>query len=267
MRVDAAGEITVRFSGSLAGGRKSQSVSLTRAGRRVIRVEVTTLPAERCSSMSAAIDGGSKIGKEGVASRFCCAVAKTYVGRGGALVPKMKYWPLRYGVALAAVAAGIAFLLIPQIGKGLGSILFLAVLISAWYGGMGPGLLATALITVVAILGVVNFEPEFAPWRVASIVLFVGGGVLITLLVEALHAARRRVEAGHQELVRRMEQLAEADVRKDEFLAMLSHELRNPMAAIGSAVQLAALGGAARSDRVEHGRHQPSGQAPGAVNR
>ena len=137
-------------------------------------------------------------------------------------MPKMKYWPLRYGVAVAAVAAGIAFLLIPQIGKGLGSILFLAVLISAWYGGVGPGLLATALITVVAIRGVARFEPSFAPWRVASIVLFVGGGVLITLLVEALHAARRRVEAAHQELVRRMEQLAEADVRKDEFLAMLA---------------------------------------------
>ncbi len=283
-------------------------------------------------------------------------------------MPKMTHWPLRYGVAVAAVIAGIAFLLIPQIGRGLGSILFLAVLISAWYGGVGPGLLATALITFVAIIVLAYFEPEFAPWRVVSIVLFVGGGVLITLLVEALHAARRRVEAGHQwltaaltsigdaviatdtkgcvnflnpvaqaltgwdseealgqslskvfrvvaegtgepvedpvtrvlrdddvvglanhsvliardgtqrpiddsaapikerggattgvilvfrniterkrleqELMRRMEQLAQADVRKDQFLAMLAHELRNPMAAISNAAQVAALGGA-----------------------
>jgi PAS domain S-box-containing protein len=283
-------------------------------------------------------------------------------------MPKMTHWPLRYGVAVAAVIAGIAFLLIPQIGRGLGSILFLAVLISAWYGGMGPGLLATALITFVAIVVLAYLEPEFAPWRVVSIVLFVVGGVLITLLVEALHAARRRVEAGHQwltaaltsigdaviatdtegcvnflnpvaraltgweseqalgqplskvfrvvaegtgepvedpvtrvlreevvvglanhsvliardgterpiddsaapikersgattgvilvfrniterkrleqELVRRMEQLAQADVRKDQFLAMLAHELRNPMAAISNAAQVAALGGA-----------------------
>ena len=56
-------------------------------------------------------------------------------------MPKMTYWPLRYGVAVVAVAVAIAFLLIPQIGRGLGSIVFLAVLISAWYGGMGPGLL------------------------------------------------------------------------------------------------------------------------------
>ncbi len=164
-------------------------------------------------------------------------------------MPKMTYWPLRYGVAVVAVAAAIAFLWIPEIGKGLGSILFLAVLISAWYGGVGPGLLATALITVVAIRIMAYVEPSFPPWRVASILLFIGGGLLITVLVEALHAARRRVEAGHQEVVRRMEQLAEADVRKDEFLAMLAHELRNPMAAISNAVQLAALGGA--HDQIE----------------
>jgi PAS domain S-box-containing protein len=51
---------------------------------------------------------------------------------------------------------------------------------------------------------------------------------------------RKRLE---QELHQRIEQLAEADRRKDEFLAMLAHELRNPLAAIHSAVQLSALSG------------------------
>jgi two-component system CheB/CheR fusion protein len=40
---------------------------------------------------------------------------------------------------------------------------------------------------------------------------------------------RKRLE---QELRQRAEQLAEADRRKDEFLAMLAHELRNPLAPI-----------------------------------
>jgi two-component system CheB/CheR fusion protein len=40
------------------------------------------------------------------------------------------------------------------------------------------------------------------------------------------------------ELKRRVEQLAEADRRKDEFLAMLGHELRNPLAPIASALEL-----------------------------
>ena len=41
----------------------------------------------------------------------------------------------------------------------------------------------------------------------------------------------------------RVEDLAEADRRKDEFLAMLAHELRNPLAAIGNAVQLSTRSG------------------------
>ncbi len=39
------------------------------------------------------------------------------------------------------------------------------------------------------------------------------------------------------------EALREADRRKDEFLAMLAHELRNPLAAIGNAVELARRSG------------------------
>ena len=51
----------------------------------------------------------------------------------------MKRLTVRYGVAVLAVAAAIALVLIPVIGKGLASILFLAVFVSAWYGGLGPG--------------------------------------------------------------------------------------------------------------------------------
>jgi PAS domain S-box-containing protein len=46
---------------------------------------------------------------------------------------------------------------------------------------------------------------------------------------------RKRLE---EELRRRAERLAEADHRKDEFLALLGHELRNPLAPIRTAVQL-----------------------------
>jgi PAS domain S-box-containing protein len=127
---------------------------------------------------------------------------------------KMTRWTFRYGVAVLAVATAIALLLIPELGKGLGSILFLAVLIAASYGGLGPGLLATFLTTVVAILGLV-FEPDVAPWRVVSIVLFVGGGVLITLLVEALHAARRRIEASQQWLAAVLTSIGDAVIATD----------------------------------------------------
>jgi len=46
---------------------------------------------------------------------------------------------------------------------------------------------------------------------------------------------RRHLE---EELRERIEQLADADHRKDEFLAMLAHELRNPLAAISTSLHL-----------------------------
>ncbi|WP_224240371.1 response regulator [Hyalangium gracile] len=45
-----------------------------------------------------------------------------------------------------------------------------------------------------------------------------------------------RLRHAERELRQRANQLAEADRRKDEFLAMLAHELRNPLAAIMTAI-------------------------------
>ncbi len=47
-----------------------------------------------------------------------------------------------------------------------------------------------------------------------------------------------RVEERTRELERAMEQLREADRRKDEFLAILAHELRNPLAPISNSLEL-----------------------------
>ena len=60
-------------------------------------------------------------------------------------------------------------------------------------------------------------------------------------LVRAALRDRRRQYAMRSALVEREEQaraLREADRRKDEFLAMLAHELRNPLAAINNAVNV-----------------------------
>ncbi|HEY9880279.1 MAG TPA: DUF4118 domain-containing protein [Leptolyngbyaceae cyanobacterium] len=55
-----------------------------------------------------------------------------------------------YGVALATVLLAIAvdFLLEPHLEPTPTPPFFAAVMVSAWYGGLGPGLLATALSTL-----------------------------------------------------------------------------------------------------------------------
>jgi signal transduction histidine kinase len=54
-----------------------------------------------------------------------------------------------------------------------------------------------------------------------------------------LFAQRRRFEA--EVLERQMEQLAESDRRKDEFLAILAHELRNPLQPLQTAIEMMEL--------------------------
>ncbi|NNG21550.1 hybrid sensor histidine kinase/response regulator [Telluria aromaticivorans] len=68
-------------------------------------------------------------------------------------------------------------------------------------------------------------------------------------LNNALDASRRELQAAYQlvenELVSRREaeaRLRDTDRRKDEFLAMLAHELRNPLAPIGMAAQILRVG-------------------------
>jgi two-component system CheB/CheR fusion protein len=65
------------------------------------------------------------------------------------------------------------------------------------------------------------------------------GQILGAVLVFRDIAERRRLE---RTLVQQAADLAEADRRKNEFLAMLSHELRNPLAAVCSALELVRCG-------------------------
>ncbi len=57
-------------------------------------------------------------------------------------------------------------------------------------------------------------------------------------LTQALDTTRADLEGSLRESARLNRELQAADRRKDEFLAMLGHELRNPMAAITSALEL-----------------------------
>jgi PAS domain S-box-containing protein len=77
---------------------------------------------------------------------------------------------------------------------------------------------------------------------------FWAGGAVRPLLDE-VGALRGYVKVMHDmtERKRAEEALREADRRKDDFLAMLAHELRNPLSAINNAIQLAR-----RSVKVEH---------------
>jgi PAS domain S-box-containing protein len=79
---------------------------------------------------------------------------------------------------------------------------------------------------------------ELRPWRNAR--NDIGGVIMFTEVI----TERKRAEEEHRRLLaqaRVAEALREVDRRKDEFLAVLSHELRNPLAPITMAVEIMRL--------------------------
>lgn len=107
----------------------------------------------------------------------------------------------RYGVAVLAslLALLLRLLLAPVLRENAPLLVFIMpVMLSAWYGGLKPGLLATVLS---AFIGSYFFLPPFFFLDVAQVgdivrlCIFLVEGVLISSLSEALRKAKQRTEA------------------------------------------------------------------------
>ena len=127
------------------------------------------------------------------------------------------HWSLRYGIAVAAVVWSTAsLLLVPAIGRSGATIPFFAILISTWFGGLGPGVFTIAVGVVLYLIVVINRGGGFPDWQIFQLGLSVAGGVMITALVEVLHAARRRAEANERWLSAVLSSIGDAVIATDE---------------------------------------------------
>jgi diguanylate cyclase (GGDEF)-like protein/PAS domain S-box-containing protein len=110
----------------------------------------------------------------------------------------------RYGVAVLAVALALPFkVLLDQLVEPESPFLMLlaAIMVSALYGGLGPGLLATGIAAVISDYfflspGTLLFQSLGQNIRIG---LFVLEGMLIAWLTAALSAAKWQTEANMQE--------------------------------------------------------------------
>ncbi len=104
------------------------------------------------------------------------------------------------------------------------------VVVAAWIGGLGPGVLTTLACALMAAYFWSEPVRAFAVASrhdIVSLGLFVLLGGLTSLICEQLHAARRREH--RQRLLR------------EEMLALVAHELKNPLNALHLALSLLRL--------------------------
>jgi two-component system CheB/CheR fusion protein len=140
--------------------------------------------------------------------------------------------PWRYGLATGAAVAAVAlrWALLPLLGTNSPYLsLFPAVLAVAILLGPGAALAASGL-------GAVLTEIWLVPHPVGAVIVPAADWLRIAVVAGSallIGGITRRLRAAEAALV-------ESDRRKDEFLALLSHELRNPLGTIRSALSILA---------------------------
>jgi len=106
-----------------------------------------------------------------------------------------------YGLALAGTLAVLLVRaeLIPLVAhRPLLILLVLPIMLSAGLGGLGPGFLATLVAAVGADLLILD-PPGFGiayPMDAVQLGILIAAGVLVSVLAEGLHRARRQAEEG-----------------------------------------------------------------------
>jgi signal transduction histidine kinase len=137
---------------------------------------------------------------------------------------------LRYGLAVVSVAAATVLThWLTGIGDaGISPLFFAAVLLAGWYGGRGPGLLAT-LLSGAATAYLLLLTQATSYTAVRDLVLRLLVFTVVSLLASSLHVALKRAADASR---RAKEAAEEASAAKSKFLAMVSHELRTPLSPV-----------------------------------
>lgn len=143
-----------------------------------------------------------------------------------------------YVLALIAVFAAMTlrYLLNPLLGQqGPYLILCLAIVVAAFYGGFGPAVFATLLSAAIGTYFFMGdryrLEVIFEPQNISRTVLFLAIGLSIGAIGGRLRASRHA-------LADSVRQLRASNRAKDNAMATLGHEIRNPLSALHSAQEV-----------------------------
>ena len=137
----------------------------------------------------------------------------------------------RYGTAVVAVAVTVVIkLLVDGLGNDHPFVLLpVPVVIAAWYGGRGPGLMATALVAIAGVTFVGRSLFDDTGDVIALTVVVIEAVIVVAITVALKDALRRAKEASASADAARRE-LGFAVAIRDEVLRVWTEKIRGPLA-------------------------------------
>ena len=141
---------------------------------------------------------------------------------------------------------GLALVIAPAVNDAPVPLFLVGVVISAWVGGLWPGLATTCLsaLALVRFFDLSRASPLPGPEDTAlDLALFIAVASLISWLIASVRSANRRLNAARA-------QAEAAASAREQLLAAAAHDLRSPLTEISMVAQLA-------QRRLEHAETDP----------
>src|SRR3982751_5139042 len=118
--------------------------------------------------------------------------------------------PARYGVAVLTVAAAAALnlALLHWLHPQVTPLFFAAVMIAGWFGGLGPGLVATVLATLISLFFFI--DPVYSFHITTEDLIHLGVFLAVATLISWLNERRKLAESALEGARLDLEQKVEA---------------------------------------------------------
>lgn len=147
---------------------------------------------------------------------------------------------------LAAAAVGLRIAFWPVVGReNPYTTFYFAVALSTWLFESGPGLLCFGICAGMGFIFL--FDPNLPPVvadraEEVNFALFTLSALGIWLIVAKLKSTQRQLNLALSRVAASEHQARMANQAKDDFLTMISHELRNPLNSLTLSARLLAMG-------------------------